>query len=142
VLKRPPGRLTLPATGATLHSSAARAAAAPPRPWLPPNTFPRRLASMRTRTPLTTPSARHLGLALLGLGVLLAPWLLAADEAAPPGVVATLKGHTEALYAVAFTPDGQYVVTGSFDKTLKVWDAATGKEFKTFGGPAGHQGLV
>src|SRR5262245_6643223 len=72
-----------------------------------------------------------------------APWLDAADEPSlPAGVTATLKGHTEALYAVAFSPDGKYVLTGSFDKTLKLWDAATGKEVKTFGGATGHQNLV
>ena len=57
----------------------------------------------------------------------------------PPGPV-VLKGHTEAVYAIAFTPDGKYVVTGSFDKTLKVWDAATGKEFKTLRRAAGPHG--
>ena len=53
-----------------------------------------------------------------------------------------LKGHAEAVYGIAFTPDGKNVITASFDKTLKVWDAASGKELKTFGGPQGHQGLV
>jgi WD40 repeat protein len=70
-------------------------------------------------------------------------WPAAADEPAlPPGVVATLKGHTETLYAVAFSPDSKLAVTGSFDKTLKLWDTTTGKELKTLGGPAGHQNLV
>jgi WD40 repeat protein len=59
----------------------------------------------------------------------------------PAGVVATLKGHTEALYAVAFSPDGKLIATGSFDKTIKLWDPS-GKEIRTFGGPAGHQNLV
>jgi WD40 repeat protein len=59
-----------------------------------------------------------------------------------PGLVATLKGHTEAVYAIAFTPDAKFVVTGSGDRAVKVWETATGKEFKTFAGPAGHQNLV
>ncbi len=68
---------------------------------------------------------------------------LPPDEPAPhPGVVATLKGHTETLYAIAFSPDGKYVLTGSFDKMLKLWETTTGKEVKTFGGTAGHQNLV
>ncbi len=82
-------------------------------------------------------SVRAALLVLVGL----LPWL-AAQEPAPPSVVTSLKGHTEPVYAIAFTPDGKQVVTGSFDKTLKTWDAATGKEIKTFGGPQGHQGLV
>jgi WD40 repeat protein len=81
-------------------------------------------------------------LLLLG-GGLPAVWAPAADEPAlPPAVVRALKGHSEAVYAVAFSPDGKFVVTGSFDKTLKLWETATGKEVKTFGGPAGHQQLV
>src|SRR5262249_5178725 len=64
----------------------------------------------------------------------------AADEASAP--VATLKGHTETVYAIAFTPDSRQVVTGSFDKTVRLWDAATGKELKVLEGPAGHQNLV
>ena len=30
--------------------------------------------------------------------------------------------------AVAFSPDGRWVVSGSYDKTAGVWDAATGRE--------------
>jgi WD40 repeat protein len=79
--------------------------------------------------------------ALLLLAAGLVPWL-PADDSPPAGLVATLKGHTEAVYAIAFTPDGKYVVTGSGDRSLKVWETAGAKEFKTFAGPAGHQNLV
>ena len=70
------------------------------------------------------------------------PWLPAADNASAPGLTATLKGHSEAIYAVAFTPDGKYVVSGSGDRTIKVWDSATGKDLKSYGGSSGHQNLV
>ncbi|MBI3411651.1 MAG: hypothetical protein HY040_25255 [Planctomycetes bacterium] len=59
-----------------------------------------------------------------------------------PEILATLKGHTELVYSVAFSADNKYVATGSFDNTVKLWEAATGKELKTFGGPAGHQKMV
>jgi WD40 repeat protein len=50
-----------------------------------------------------------------------------------------LAGHTDTVYAVAFGAEGKTAVTGSFDKSLKLWDLSTGKETKTL---PGHQGLV
>jgi WD40 repeat protein/tRNA A-37 threonylcarbamoyl transferase component Bud32 len=40
----------------------------------------------------------------------------------------TLRGHGQAVSCVAFSPDGQRLATTGYDKTLKVWDAATGKQ--------------
>jgi WD40 repeat protein len=75
------------------------------------------------------------------LAILAVSSLLTASDERPVSVTATLKGHTEALYAVAFSPDGKLIATGSFDKTVKLWDL-DGKEIRTLGGPAGHQNLV
>ena len=36
--------------------------------------------------------------------------------------------------SVAFSPDGQRIVSGSWDQTLKIWDANTGKELQTLKG--------
>jgi WD40 repeat protein len=36
--------------------------------------------------------------------------------------------HTDAVEVVAFSPDGKYVVSGSNDRTARVWEAATGEE--------------
>ena len=59
-----------------------------------------------------------------------------------PDVVAVLKGHDDTVDAVAVSPDGKVIATGSFDKTIKLWDATTGKEIRTYGGKQGHQGQV
>jgi eukaryotic-like serine/threonine-protein kinase len=42
--------------------------------------------------------------------------------------LSTLRGHTGPVLAVAYSPEGQRIVTGSADHTAKVWDAASGKE--------------
>ena len=44
------------------------------------------------------------------------------------GQLAVLKGHNERVTSVAFSPDGKKIVSGSWDKTIRVWDAETGKE--------------
>jgi WD40 repeat protein/serine/threonine protein kinase len=46
----------------------------------------------------------------------------------------TLRGHLDGVYAVAFSPDGQRIVTGSADMTAKVWEAASGRELLTLRG--------
>jgi hypothetical protein len=50
-----------------------------------------------------------------------------------------LKGHTDAVVAVQFSPDGHSVATGSFDHTAGIWDAETGKVRHTL---TGHNGAV
>ncbi|HQR44025.1 MAG TPA: hypothetical protein PLX97_15125, partial [Gemmatales bacterium] len=57
-------------------------------------------------------------------------------------IVNTLEGHKELVYTVNFSPDGKHLLTGSFDKTLKLWDVAAGKEVKTFAGTSGHNDLI
>jgi WD40 repeat protein len=45
-----------------------------------------------------------------------------------------LQGHTNWVTAVAVTPDGRHVVSGSEDDTLRVWDLASGEALMTLQG--------
>ncbi len=42
-------------------------------------------------------------------------------------IVCQIK-HDDSVISLAFSPDGKYVVSGSGDRTARVWEAATGKE--------------
>jgi len=58
------------------------------------------------------------------------PLLLRHQSAEPydlkPALLRTLEGHTERVESVSVTPDGRRAVSGSWDKTLRVWDLETG----------------
>ena len=45
-----------------------------------------------------------------------------------------LSGHTDQVRCVTFSPDGRSLVSGSDDKTVKLWDVQTGGVVKTFYG--------
>jgi hypothetical protein len=38
-----------------------------------------------------------------------------------------LRGHTSTIYALAFSPDGGRLASGSMDNTVRLWDVASGK---------------
>jgi WD40 repeat protein/serine/threonine protein kinase len=48
----------------------------------------------------------------------------------------TFRGHSEFIWCVAFSPDGRRILTGSRDRTAKLWDAASGGEILTLQGQA------
>ena len=39
-----------------------------------------------------------------------------------------VQGHVDRVYSVAFSPDGNWVLSGSGDHTIRIWDARTGEE--------------
>ncbi|KAL8998435.1 MAG: hypothetical protein Q9188_006099 [Gyalolechia gomerana] len=46
-------------------------------------------------------------------------------------LIQTLAGHSGRVRAVAFSPDGKRIASGSDDETVKLWDTATGDLQKT-----------
>jgi WD40 repeat protein len=54
-------------------------------------------------------------------------------------VLATLKGHQDAVTSVTFSSDGRTLASGSWDKTVRLWDAKTGQELATL---KDHEGRV
>jgi WD40 repeat protein len=48
--------------------------------------------------------------------------------------VSVLKGHSHAVVSVAFSPDGQLVLTGSSDGTARLWETGSGKQVGIFEG--------
>ena len=49
----------------------------------------------------------------------------------------TLKGHEAGVWCAAYSPNSKLIASGSLDKTIKLWDAATGTERSTLTGQAG-----
>jgi WD40 repeat protein len=71
-------------------------------------------------------------------------------DAATGREIITLRGHESGglivaferaggVLSVGFSPDGLRIVTGSRDKTARVWDAATGREIVVL---SGHESWV
>jgi len=45
-------------------------------------------------------------------------------------VIRLFEGHRNSVESVAFSPDGKFVVSGSRDKSIRVWELSTGKELR------------
>ena len=53
------------------------------------------------------------------------------------GPTDTLAGHTDTVYSVAFSPDGETLASGSEDSTIILWNMTTGEHIKTLARPTG-----
>ncbi len=63
-------------------------------------------------------------------------------EALLPGTPRALKGHTDGVIAIAFSPDGSSLASASRDKTVKIWNLKTGEAVRTIAGAQGQLSSV
>ncbi|OJK02158.1 hypothetical protein ASPACDRAFT_50846 [Aspergillus aculeatus ATCC 16872] len=68
-------------------------------------------------------------------------WIIAKPvvEAEWGACLQVVEGHRDRVRAVAFSPDGERIVSGSDDTTLRIWDANNGARLNTL---KGHEGAV
>jgi WD40 repeat protein len=83
-------------------------------------------------------------LALLGFVYPAPAW--PQDDPLPAGARARLGEvryrNVGRVVALAYSPDGKTLVASAWDRSLRLWDPATGKELRTFESPSGYARLL
>jgi len=63
-------------------------------------------------------------------------------QAAGGQILRTFSDHSDRVWAVAFSPDGTQLLSGSIDHTLKLWDTRSGQLLRTYTGHSLGVGAV
>jgi len=61
------------------------------------------------------------------------------DAASRLASIRRYTGHSQGILAVAYSPDGKQILTGSADNTAILWDVQTGAQLRTF---KGHTAII
>jgi WD40 repeat protein len=69
--------------------------------------------------------------------LLLLVFTAVANAAEGPYLELDTKGHMALIRSIVFTPDGSELISASDDKTIRVWDVATGRIVRTIRGEIG-----
>ncbi|KAL6779056.1 hypothetical protein ACKKBF_B18955 [Auxenochlorella protothecoides x Auxenochlorella symbiontica] len=88
--------------------------------------------------PLKALALGGLGLAAAGDDGCVGVWELGPGGAVPeaPRQLVSLRGHTDAVAALAFSPDSALLASGGWDRGLRLWRSADAAEAAASGAPA------
>ena len=91
----------------------------------PPMDMHRTLVQLASQEPAGSRLLREAEAALQNLHLEIIEWV--NKPVAPPPCVMEIREHSGEVYAVAISPDGKWIASGSDDTTIKIVEMATGR---------------